>query len=57
MVHNLPVVNYGQGGQTRQPIERCPTGAIVWLAEGGKVEKGAAAADIVRKGERRWGQT
>ncbi len=57
MVHNLPVVNYRQGGQTRQPIERCPTGAIVWLADDGRIEKGAAAADIVRKGERSWGRT
>lgn len=57
MVHNLPVVNYRQDAQTRQPIERCPTGAIVWLAEDGQVEKGAAAADIVRKGERTWGRT
>jgi Na+-translocating ferredoxin:NAD+ oxidoreductase RNF subunit RnfB len=33
---------------TRFPIERCPTGAIVWLEEG-KACKGAAARKIIRK--------
>jgi ferredoxin len=53
MIHNLPVVDYAKNHQTRHPIERCPTGAIVWLdAKAGPV-KGAAARKIVRQGVRR----
>jgi electron transport complex protein RnfB len=50
MKNNLPVVDYSNRHQTRAPIERCPTGAIVWLdAEAGPV-KGPAAKRIIRKG-------
>ncbi len=55
MVHNLPVVDYTKNHQTKEPIQRCPTGAIVWLTEDGGVEKGREAKKIVRKGERRMG--
>lgn len=49
MENNLPVVDYSKN-QFADPvaIERCPTGAIVWL-EGQKVIKGSAAKKIVRK--------
>ncbi len=57
MAHHLPVIHYGHQPQTKAPIERCPTGAIVWLAENGTAEKGKASTVVVRKGEREWGQT
>ena len=50
----LPVVDYGHPAahSSRHAIDRCPTGAIVWLdAERGAV-KGPGAAPIVRRGER-----
>jgi len=51
MEGNLPVVDYGRR-QTPEAIQRCPTGAIVWLdPEAGPV-KGASAKKIVRKGRR-----
>jgi electron transport complex protein RnfB len=53
MRRNLPVVDYNRPHETRTPIERCPTGAIVWIdAEAGPV-KGPAAKKIIRKGTRR----
>ncbi len=52
MVNNLPVVNYGARHQTQKPIQRCPTGAIVWLDDEGNAIKGAEARKIIRKGER-----
>lgn len=48
MVNNLAVIDYSQNAHaSRVAIERCPTGAIVWL-EGG-VHKGQEAVRIVRK--------
>ncbi len=48
MKNNLPVVDYDQDHQTRAPIRRCPTGAIVWLdPERGPV-KGEASPVILR---------
>jgi RnfABCDGE-type electron transport complex B subunit len=49
MQNNLPVVDYSGQHQTRVPIERCPTGAIVWLDSASGTVKGAAARKIVRK--------
>ncbi len=52
MKNNLPVIDYGRDHRTREPIQRCPTGAIVWLdAERGAI-KGPAARKIVRQGVR-----
>ena len=49
IVNNLAVVDYSKNAlASRIAIERCPTGAIVWL-EGDRVIKGAAAKKIVRK--------
>ena len=47
----LAVVDYSRNAlASRIAIERCPTGAIVWLDDGNAVLKGKAAARIVRKG-------
>lgn len=51
MQHNLPVVDYAQDHQTKAPIQRCPTGAIVWLDPAGP-QKGPAAKKILRQGAR-----
>ena len=46
--NNLAVVDYGNNASAnRQAIERCPTGAIVWL-EGDRSIKGKAAKKIIR---------
>jgi hypothetical protein len=49
MQNNLPVVDYKSDHGTRVPIERCPTGAIVWIDPVSGIVKGAAAKKIVRK--------
>jgi H+/Na+-translocating ferredoxin:NAD+ oxidoreductase subunit B len=50
MQDNLPVVDYGGQHDTRLPIERCPTGAIIWIDPVAGPQKGAAAHKIIRKG-------
>jgi electron transport complex protein RnfB len=55
MVHNLPVVDYSKDHHTQVPIQRCPTGAIVWLDDEKGVIKGKEAKKIIRKGERKMG--
>lgn len=48
MAHNLATVDYGKNNlANREAIERCPTGAIVWLA-GDHINKGKAAKKIIR---------
>ncbi|MDP1634586.1 MAG: (Fe-S)-binding protein [Gallionellaceae bacterium] len=48
MVRNLAVVDYDKNAiADRKAIERCPTGAIVWL-EGDRIVKGKAAKKIIR---------
>jgi Na+-translocating ferredoxin:NAD+ oxidoreductase RNF subunit RnfB len=49
MQENLPVIDYTRHHATRVPIERCPTGAIVWIGADGPV-KGAAARKVIRTG-------
>lgn len=50
MRDNLPVIDYEQNRLlTRAPIERCPTGAIVWLDEKGGALKGVEAKKVTRK--------
>jgi len=56
MKYNLPVVNYSEA-MTRKPIERCPTGAIVWYDDNGDIVHGRESKKIIRKGERRMGVT
>lgn len=49
LANNLAVVNYDWNDQaTREPIERCPTGAIVWFETPDRAVKGAAAKKILR---------
>jgi len=50
MQQNLPVVDYSRNHGTRVPIERCPTGAIVWIDPDRGPTKGAGARKIVRQG-------
>lgn len=52
--NNLAVVDYTKNDlASRVAIERCPTGAIVWLQQNGQVEKGKDARKVVRKEARR----
>lgn len=51
MKNNLPIVDYSRGPFTDQPIQRCPTGAIVWLDSTAGPVKGQAAKTVVRQGE------
>jgi Na+-translocating ferredoxin:NAD+ oxidoreductase RNF subunit RnfB len=47
---NLAVIDYTKIAlAARQAIERCPTGAIVWMEAGDKTIKGGRAARILRK--------
>ncbi len=52
MENNLPVVDYSRNHATRDPIQRCPTGAIVWLDPDAGAVKGPAAKKIIRRGSR-----
>jgi hypothetical protein len=46
----LAVVHYDRkGAYSRKPIERCPTGAIVWLDEELGPVKGTQAKKITRR--------
>ncbi len=50
MRNNLPVVNYELNHlATPDVIQRCPTGAIVWRDEKGRVMKGRETKRIVRR--------
>lgn len=51
MINNLPVINYSKNHATKTPIQRCPTGAIVWLDDTGEVIKGRESKKIIRKGK------
>jgi Na+-translocating ferredoxin:NAD+ oxidoreductase subunit B len=47
---NLAVVDYAKNAlASKVAIERCPTGAIVWLAPDGRIIKGKDARKVVRK--------
>ncbi|MCB1689928.1 MAG: RnfABCDGE type electron transport complex subunit B [Halioglobus sp.] len=48
MRDNLPVIDYNRAHDTRVPIERCPTGAIVWIDDTAGSVRGAASKKIVR---------
>ncbi|MBZ0088895.1 MAG: 4Fe-4S binding protein, partial [Thermoanaerobaculia bacterium] len=50
MSNNLPVVDYGRPHATQVPIQRCPTGAIVWLDPKSGPIKGPDARKVIRKG-------
>lgn len=53
MINNLPTVDYSKMHNTQKPIDRCPTGAIVWLDDEKGAIKGREAKKVVRKGELR----
>lgn len=55
MVNNLPVINYSENQITQKPIERCPTGAIIWWDKQLGALKGHESKKIIRKGERKIG--
>lgn len=57
MKNNLPVINYAENHHTQIPIQRCPTGAIVWLDDTGTAIKGQASKKIIRKGSRSAGSS
>ena len=50
MQQNLPVIDYERDHATRKPIQRCPTGAIVWIDPKAGPVKGPAARKVIRKG-------
>ena len=54
MIHNLPVIDYSKDHQIKDPIQRCPTGAIVWL-EGEAVIKGRESRKVIRKEKKQVG--
>ncbi len=46
---NLPVIDYAKNAlASPEAIQRCPTGAIVWLDADGRAQKGSEAKRIVR---------
>lgn len=53
MENNLPIIDYGKEHETRVPIQRCPTGAIVWIDPVAGAQKGPAAKKIIRVGSLR----
>jgi len=55
MAENLPRINYSENHKTQDPIQRCPTGAIVWLDDKLGAVKGRESKKIIRKGERKMG--
>ncbi len=55
MAKNLPRINYSENHKTQDPIQRCPTGAIVWLDDKLGAVKGRESKKIIRKGERKMG--
>ena len=48
MQDNLPMIDYDRPHDTRVPIERCPTGAIVWIDDDAGPVRGGASKHIVR---------
>ena len=47
---NLAVIDYDKNSlASRVAIERCPTGAIVWMEKPGQVVRGRDARKVVRK--------
>ncbi|MBV6639078.1 MAG: RnfABCDGE type electron transport complex subunit B [Cyclobacteriaceae bacterium] len=55
MENNLPVIHYGVEELTKDPIQRCPTGAIVWLDQKLGAIKGRDSNPVIRKSEREIG--
>ena len=51
MENGLPVVNYSLNHGIKEPIERCPTGAIVWFDDKLGTVKGRDSKKVIRKGD------
>jgi RnfABCDGE-type electron transport complex B subunit len=49
MANNLPLVDYSKNHNTEVPIQRCPTGAIVWIEKDGTIIKGRESKKVLRK--------
>jgi len=49
MDNNLPIVDYSKTHETKEPLQRCPTGAIVWINDSGTIEKGVESKKIIRQ--------
>jgi Na+-translocating ferredoxin:NAD+ oxidoreductase RNF subunit RnfB len=49
MEDNLPVIDYDGRHDTMEPIQRCPTGAIVWIDPRTGPVKGPEAKRVIRK--------
>lgn len=47
---NLAIIDYSKNSlASKVSIQRCPTGAIVWLDDKGNIEKGQKAKAVIRK--------
>lgn len=57
MKNHLPVVNDSPKTHRREAIERCPTGAIVWLEDECTPTRGASARKIIRNEPRESART
>ena len=57
MANNLPRINYSFSQQTIDPIQRCPTGAIIWWDQKLGALKGKESQPIIRKGAREMGHS
>ena len=53
--NNIPVINYDLDHNTKVPIQRCPTGSIVWLDHNSGVIKGKQSKKVIRKNDRTLG--
>ena len=54
---HLPIIDTGRPHASDTAIQRCPTGAIVWLEPDGTARKGPEAGDVIRTGPRQPGPT
>ncbi len=50
MKSNLPMIDYCQGPLTDAAMQRCPTGAIVWMDKDAGPQKGHSARKTIREG-------
>lgn len=49
MQNNLPIIDYTNDEQSSVPIQRCPTGAIIWFDNPNQIRKGPQAKKIIRQ--------
>ncbi|MBK8633843.1 MAG: RnfABCDGE type electron transport complex subunit B [Saprospiraceae bacterium] len=57
MAYNLPVIDYHRKHDTMVPIQRCPTGAIVYLDDQFGAIKGEESKKVIRKEGREMGRS